>query len=115
MPSHELKFVSVDELRPHPKNARTHSKKQVRQIADGIRRLGFNSPIVADEHLIMLAGHGRLEAAKLEGLREVQVLVVSGLRDTQKRAFALRARKPATGWLSASDSNFDAHHDASGR
>jgi DNA modification methylase len=100
MPSHELKYMSVDALRPHPNNARTHSKKQIQQIADGIRRLGFNSPIVADEELVILAGHGRLEAAKLAGLNEVPVLIVSGLGEAQKRTFALADNKLAekAGW-----------------
>src|SRR3979490_2343553 len=55
-------------LRPHPGNARTHSKKQIRQIADSIRQFGFTNPVLIGEGGEIIAGHGRVEAAKLLGL-----------------------------------------------
>ena len=55
--------MSVASLRPHPGNARTHSKKQIRQIADSIRRFGFTNPVLIGEDGGVIAGHGRVEAA----------------------------------------------------
>ena len=100
MRDRQVKLVSVDKLKPHPKNARTHPKKQIRQIATSIERFGFTSPILVDEDNAVLAGHGRLAAAKLIGLREVPTLAVSGLSDTQKRAYLLADNKLAekAGW-----------------
>ena len=74
---------------PIPRNARTHSKKQIRQIADSIVAFGFTVPLLADESLMILAGHGRLEAAKLVGLSEVPVIVLEGLSEAKKRALRL--------------------------
>jgi ParB-like nuclease domain len=54
-------------LRPNPRNARTHSKKQIKQIAASIRKFGFLNPLIIDDADMVLAGHGRLEAARLEG------------------------------------------------
>ena len=90
---HQIKLVSVSKLRPHPNNARTHSKKQVRQIVDSIQSFGFTNPILVDESDAVLAGHGRLAAAKLIGLRDVPTLVVSGLSAAQKRALVLADNK----------------------
>jgi ParB/RepB/Spo0J family partition protein len=100
MPTHQIRALSVSELQPHPKNARTHSKKQIRQIADSIERFGFTNPILVDEGNSVLAGHGRLAAAKLLGLREVPTLVLAGLSDAQKRAYVLADNKLAekAGW-----------------
>ena len=100
MPSHQIKLISANKLQPHPKNARTHSKKQIRQIADSIECFGFTNPILVDEDGAVLAGHGRLAAAKLIGLRAVPTLVVSGLSDAQKRALVLADNKLAekAGW-----------------
>ena len=61
---HEIKWVSPHGLKPNPRNARTHSKKQIRQIADSILAFGFVVPLVADENNTILLGHGRLEAAE---------------------------------------------------
>jgi ParB-like nuclease domain len=63
--------MPVAKLRPHPGNARTHSKKQIRQIADSIREFGFNNPVLIGEDGGIIAGHGRVEAAKLLGLDSV--------------------------------------------
>ena len=56
---------------PNPRNARTHSRRQIRQIADSIRAFGFNNPVLVDEDGLIIAGHGRVEAAKLLGMTEV--------------------------------------------
>jgi ParB-like chromosome segregation protein Spo0J len=67
----EIKLSSIRRLRRNRRNARTHSKKQIRQIADCILRFGWTYPILIDENGVILAGHGRYEAALLLGLREV--------------------------------------------
>ena len=97
---HEIKRVSPDALKPNPRNAHTHSKGQIRQIADSIVAFGFTVPILVDENLLTLAGHGRLEAAKLLGLSMVPVIVLEGLSEAKKRALLLADNKiPANaGW-----------------
>ena len=65
---HIAKFP-IDKLRPNPRNARTHSKKQIRQIAESIARFGWTNPILTDENDVILAGDGRLLAAQLLGYR----------------------------------------------
>jgi DNA modification methylase len=96
----QVKMVAVGKLRPHQRNARTHSKKQIRQIAESIRRFGWTYPILTDEHGNILAGHGRFKAAELLGLREVPVIAVTGLNETEKRVLALADNKIAAnaGW-----------------
>ena len=91
----QVKIVPVDELKPHPKNARTHPKKQIRQIADSIESFGFTSPILVDENNTVLAGHGRLAAAKLIGLSEVPTMVVSALSPERLGWFPGLVRAPA--------------------
>ena len=100
MPVRQVAYVSVDRLRAHPKNARTHAAKQIRQIANSIKRFGFTNPILVDEDNAVLAGHGRLAAAKLLGLREVPTLLVAGLTEAHKRAYLLADNKLAekAGW-----------------
>ena len=71
MPDPAIEMLPVDALRPWARNARTHSKKQVRQIADSIRTFGFTNPVLIDERTRILAGHGRVAAAKLLGLATV--------------------------------------------
>jgi hypothetical protein len=58
---HEIEYVSPDALKRNPRNARTHSKKQIRQLADNIVAYGFTVPVLIDENSMLLAGHGRLE------------------------------------------------------
>jgi DNA modification methylase len=90
----------VDALVPYERNARTHSQDQVGQIAAAMREWGFTNPLLVDEQDRILAGHGRLEAARLLGLAEVPVVVVSGLTDAQRRALVLADNKLAlnAGW-----------------
>jgi hypothetical protein len=92
--------MAVARLRPSARNARTHSKKQIRQIADSIARFGFTNPILIDGDGIVVAGHGRLEAAKLLGWQQVPVLRLASLDATERRAYALADNKLAlnAGW-----------------
>jgi len=90
----------VASLRPHPGNARTHSKKQIRQIADSIRRFGFTNPVLIGEDGEIIAGHGRVEAAKLLGLDSVPTVRLPHLSAAQRRAYVLADNKLAlnAGW-----------------
>jgi ParB-like chromosome segregation protein Spo0J len=85
MASRALENLSVDLLKPWARNARTHSRKQIRQIGDSIRRFGFTNPIPIDEERRILAGHGRVEAAKEMGMTEVPCLQVGHMTPAQKR------------------------------
>lgn len=95
-----LEYLPPASLRGYARNARTHTRKQVRQIADSIREFGFTNPILADEAVEIIAGHGRLEAAKLLHLDTVPVIRLTGLTDAQKRALRLADNKIAlnAGW-----------------
>src|SRR5436190_219228 len=88
-----MKCISVDALKPNARNARTHSKKQIRQIADSIAAFGFLVPILIDEGGLVIAGHGRYAAAKLLGLAQVTVIEVQGLSEAKRRALALADNK----------------------
>lgn len=90
----------VERLLPSPRNARTHSDKQVAEIAGSIRAFGFSSPILVGEDGDVIAGHGRLAAARLLGLTEVPVIVVSGLSEVQRRQLMLADNRIAlnAGW-----------------
>jgi len=89
-----------DRLVPYAKNARTHSPEQVAQIAASIAEFGFNAPILVDSNAGIIAGHGRLLAARKLGLAEVPVVVLDHLSETQRRAYILADNKLAlnAGW-----------------
>src|SRR3990167_2454248 len=82
----------VAELKPYPKNAKKHPKKQIEQIAASIKEFGFNQPVVIDKQNIIIVGHGRYEAAKLLKLEEVPTIMVD-LTDEQARAYRLADNK----------------------
>ena len=84
-----METIKITKLKPHPQNARTHSKKQIRQIAQSIEEFGFTNPVLIDGKNNILAGHGRVEAAKLAGLAEVPCVRLSHLTLAQKRAYIL--------------------------
>src|SRR5258707_3767886 len=92
--------MPVARLRPYPGNARIHSKKQIRQIADSIRHFGFNNPVLIGEDGGIIAGHGRVEAAKLLGLDSVPTVRLAHLNAAQRRAYVLADNKLAlnAGW-----------------
>lgn len=92
--------IKISALRPYPKNARTHSPKQIRQIAKSIQEFGFTNPVLIDKDNGILAGHGRVEAAKLAGLTEVPAVVIRHLTPAQKKAYILADNRLAelSGW-----------------
>lgn len=100
MPISQVQQIAIGKLRPNPANIRTHSKKQIAQIARSIEQFGFVVPAVADEQLFILAGHARVEAGKTLGLRTVPVIILSGSSDAQSRAYLLADNKLAekAGW-----------------
>ena len=79
--------MAIARLRPCPGNARTHSKKQIRQIADSIQKFGFINPVLISDDDEIIAGHGRVEAAKLLGMESVPTLRLSHLDAAQRRAY----------------------------
>ena len=95
-----IEWVPIGVLRPNPRNARTHSRKQIRKLAASIKENGFLNPVLIDDTNMVLAGHGRLEAARLEGLDHVPVIRFGHLTVAQKRAFLIADNKIAeqAGW-----------------
>jgi DNA modification methylase len=95
-----VETVSLDQLRPWPRNARTHSRKQIRQIAESIRRFGFTNPVLIDDENRILAGHGRVEAAREIGMTTAPCLRVDHMSAAEKRAYVLADNKLAlnAGW-----------------
>jgi ParB-like chromosome segregation protein Spo0J len=92
--------TAIGALKPYPRNARTHSKKQLRQIAESIKKFGWTNPVLTDGCGMILAGHGRVQAAKLLGLSEVPVICIDTMSDSEKRAYILADNKLAenAGW-----------------
>lgn len=95
-----IEWLPIGSVRPNPRNARTHSSRQIKQIAASIREFGFLNPVLVDESNMLLAGHGRLEAARLEGLDSVPVVRFGHLTAAQMRAYLIADNKIAeqAGW-----------------
>jgi len=85
----EVQYRPITGLRPYPRNARRHSPKQIQQIAAAMRTFGFTNPILIDDAGMILAGHGRLEAAKLLGHATVPTIRLAQMTEAQKRAYIL--------------------------
>ena len=90
----------VADLKPYTNNPRTHSSKQIRQIANSIEALGFNNPVLIDDNDGVIAGHGRIEAAKQLGMKRVPAIRLSHMSEAQKRAYIIADNKLAenAGW-----------------
>ena len=97
-PNH--KVVSTDSLIPYAMNSRTHSEKQISQIAASIKEFGFLNPVIVDGENGIIAGHGRVLAAQKLGLDKVPVIEAKHLTDTQRRAYVIADNKLAlnSGW-----------------
>jgi ParB-like nuclease domain len=95
-----IEYQSIEALMPNPRNARTHSKHQIRQIAASIRAFGFTNAVLVDQKNTILAGHGRVEAAKLLGMDQVPTVRLEGLTETQRRAYVILDNRLAekAGW-----------------
>src|SRR6185437_12741353 len=91
---------SIERLIPYARNARTHSDAQVAQIAGSIREWGWTTPVLVDESGMLIAGHGRVLAARQLGLTEIPVMVARGWTEAQKRAYVIADNKLAlnAGW-----------------
>ncbi|MBM3748788.1 MAG: hypothetical protein FJW34_23690, partial [Acidobacteria bacterium] len=95
-----IELWPIDLLVPFARNPRTHSDAQVAQIAASIAEFGFNCPVLVDSKAGIVAGHGRLFAARKLGLTEVPVIVLDHLGETQRRAFAIADNRlgELSGW-----------------
>jgi DNA modification methylase len=92
--------VKLDKLVPYARNARTHTDEQIKKIQSSIREFGFINPVLIDGEYNIIAGHGRVEAAKAEKMKEVPCLFVEDLTEAQKRAYILADNRLAldAGW-----------------
>src|SRR6476660_4001877 len=95
-----LEYWPTERLIPSPRNARTHSDTQVAEIAGSIRTFGFTNPILIGEEGDVIAGHGRLAAARRLGLSEVPVIRLTGLSEIERRQLVLADNRIAlnAGW-----------------
>lgn len=100
MEFYEHKIVAVEDLIPYALNSRTHSDEQVAQLAASIREFGFTNPVLIDQDANLIAGHGRLLAARKAKMEQVPAVVVTGLDDRKRRALVIADNKLAlnAGW-----------------
>jgi DNA modification methylase len=96
----KIEWRSVETLIPYAKNARTHSDEQVAQIAGSIKEFGFNNPVLVDKENSVIAGHGRLMAARKLGMDKVPVVKLEHLTESQRKAYVLADNRIAlnSGW-----------------
>src|SRR5258708_23631719 len=93
-------YQDVDALKPRTTNPRSHSQKQIAQIANAIRRFGFTNPVLVDDANGIIAGHGRVEGAKAVGLDQVPTVRLSDLSEAEIRAYVIADNRLAenAGW-----------------
>jgi DNA modification methylase len=89
----EISYASLTSLRDNPRSARRHSKKKIAQLAESIRKLGFNAPVLVDANNMILAGHARAAAARQVGMDEVPIVRITHLTEAEARAFVLADNK----------------------
>ena len=98
----ELKVTYCDpsDIIPYAMNSRTHSDEQINQVAASIKEFGFTNPILVNEFNVIIAGHGRLFAAKKLGLNQVPTITLKGLTEAQRKAYVIADNKLAlnAGW-----------------
>lgn len=96
----DMQLVATEKLVPYVNNARTHSAEQIMKLRSSLREFGFINPIIIDKDYNIIAGHGRLMAAKDEGIREVPCVFVDYLTEAQKKAYILADNRMAldAGW-----------------
>lgn len=96
----EMRLLPVDELIPYVNNARTHSPEQINKLRASLREFGFINPVIIDKDKNIIAGHGRVMAAREEGIKEVPCVLVDYLTEAQKKAYILADNRMAldAGW-----------------
>lgn len=96
----EMQLISTEKLIPYVNNARTHSAEQINKLRSSLREFGFINPVIIDRDLNVIAGHGRIEAAKAEGIPEVPCVFADYLTESQKKAYILADNRMAmdAGW-----------------
>ena len=96
----EMQLVDINKLVPYINNARTHSPEQIQKIRSSLREFGFVNPVIIDRDFNVLAGHGRIEAAKQEGMTEVPCVFAEDMTEAQKKAYILADNRMAldAGW-----------------
>lgn len=96
----EMQLISIAQLIPYQNNARTHSKEQINKLRASIREFGFVNPVIIDREYNVIAGHGRIAAAREEGITEVPCVFVDHLTEAQKKAYILADNRMAldAGW-----------------
>jgi hypothetical protein len=91
----KIEYLPPERLRPFPNNARRHSRKQLKQIARSIERFGFLNPVLISDDLEIIAGHGRVEAAKILGLGQLPTVRLSNLSPADRRAYLIADNRMA--------------------
>ena len=96
----QMQLVDINKLIPYVNNARTHSPEQITKLRSSLREFGFINPVLIDRKYNVLAGHGRIAAAKEEGITEVPCVFVEHLSEAQKKAYILADNRMAmdAGW-----------------
>jgi len=96
----EMQLVTIDKLIPYVNNARTHSPEQITKLRSSLREFGFINPVIIDRDFNVIAGHGRILAAKEEGIKEVPCVFVDYLTEAQKKAYIIADNRMAmdAGW-----------------
>lgn len=99
-PANNIELREISGLIPFARNSRTHSEEQIAQIAAAMREWGWTNPVLVDEEGTILAGHGRIMAARVLGFTEVPTMVARGWSEAQKRAYVIADNKLAlnAGW-----------------
>lgn len=97
---YEHQIVNIDDLIPYALNSRTHSEQQVAQIAASIREFGFTNPVLIDDQNNLIAGHGRVLAARKLKMQDIPAIIVTGLDERKRRALIIADNKLAlnAGW-----------------
>lgn len=96
----EMQLIPIDKLVPYQNNARTHSPEQIAKLRSSLREFGFVNPVIIDKDYGVIAGHGRIEAAKAEGIKEVPCVFADHLTEAQKKAYIIADNRMAmdAGW-----------------
>jgi len=96
----EMQLVPIDKLIPYVNNARTHSPQQINKLRSSLREFGFINPVIIDRVFNIIAGHGRVLAAREEGITEIPCVFVDYLTEAQKKAYIIADNRMAldAGW-----------------